>query len=76
MTDHQDILISHPAPHVMLITLNRPQVRNALRNNTLREIAGVLSALDTDDSVRVVVITGDHKALPPRDINEMERRPD
>ncbi|WP_050462988.1 enoyl-CoA hydratase-related protein [Herbaspirillum autotrophicum] len=74
MTDHQDILISHPAPHVMLITLNRPQVRNALRNNTLREIAGVLSALDTDDSVRVVVITGDHKAFAAgADINEMEQ---
>jgi len=66
MTDHQDILISHPAPHVMLITLNRPQVRNALRNNTLREIAGVLSALDTDDSVRAGGHHGDHKACAAR----------
>lgn len=74
MTDHQDILISHPAPHVMLITLNRPQVRNALRNNTLREIAAVLTAAESDDNVRVVVITGDHKAFAAgADINEMEQ---
>lgn len=74
MTDHQDILLSHPAPQVLLITLNRPQVRNALRNNTLREIAAVLTAVETDDSVRVVVITGDQKAFAAgADINEMEQ---
>lgn len=74
MTDHQDILLSHPAPQVMLITLNRPQVRNALRNNTLREIAAVLTAVESDDNVRVVVITGDHKAFAAgADINEMEQ---
>jgi len=58
----------------MLITLNRPQVRNALRNNTLREIAAVLTAAESDDNVRVVVITGDHKAFAAgADINEMEQ---
>ena len=40
----QDILVDHPAPGVVRITLNRPEARNALRTQMLAEIAGVLAA--------------------------------
>ncbi|SOD89158.1 enoyl-CoA hydratase-related protein [Caenispirillum bisanense] len=53
-----DIRVDQPAPHVLAITLHRPQARNALRTQTLREIAAVLTEAAADDDVRVVVLTG------------------
>jgi len=54
----QDIRIERPAEGVLKITLNRPEARNALRTQTLGEIAAALAAAAADDSVRAVVITG------------------
>lgn len=69
---YQDILTERHGSHVLLITLNRPEVRNALRNNSLREIAEVLAQADSDDSIRVVVISGGAKVFAAgADINEM-----
>jgi len=60
MTDrtHQDIRISHPATGVVQLTLHRPDVRNALRTQTLAEIAVELTAATSDDAIRAVVLTG------------------
>jgi enoyl-CoA hydratase len=60
MTDRtpQDIRISHPAAGVMQLTLHRPDVRNALRTQTLAEIAAELIAASSDDATRAVVVTG------------------
>jgi enoyl-CoA hydratase len=41
-----------------VLTLNRPPVLNALNNATLDELQRALRALQTDDEVRAVVITG------------------
>jgi enoyl-CoA hydratase len=57
-TAPQDIRVDHPVPGVIRITLDRPEVRNALRTQTLREIATVLSAAEGDDTARAVVLTG------------------
>lgn len=40
------------------ITLNRPQVHNALNPALIREITGAVETAGADDSVRVVVLTG------------------
>jgi len=53
-----DILVDRPAPGVVRITLNRPEVRNALRTQMLAEIAAELGAAASDDATRAVVITG------------------
>jgi len=53
-----DIVVTQPAPGVVLITLHRPEARNALRTQTLREIANELTLAATDDTRRVVVLTG------------------
>lgn len=60
MTDRtpQDIRISHPAAGVVQLTLHRPDVRNALRTQTLAEIAAELTAATSDDAIRAVVLTG------------------
>src|SRR5260221_13544038 len=44
--------------HVAIITINRPEKRNALNIQTRAEGAAVLDELRADDSVRVAVITG------------------
>ena len=43
---------------VLLITLNRPEVRNAIDQETAVAIAAALDRLDGDDALRVGVITG------------------
>jgi methylglutaconyl-CoA hydratase len=43
---------------VALVTLNRPEKRNALDDATVAALKDALRAADADDSVRVVVITG------------------
>ena len=55
---HQDIIVETRDQHVRLITVNRPEVRNALRTRTLEEIADVLDAADADPEIRACVITG------------------
>jgi enoyl-CoA hydratase len=54
----QDIVVDRPADGVIRLTLNRPDVRNALRTQTLAEIAAELAAAAADDAIRAVVITG------------------
>lgn len=41
-----------------LITINRPEVRNALNAETLKEIAAALKELEQDDAVGCIVFTG------------------
>jgi enoyl-CoA hydratase len=44
--------------NVLLITLNRPQVRNAVNAALAAGLAGALEELDADDSLAVGVLTG------------------
>jgi enoyl-CoA hydratase len=54
----EDIVVAHPADGVIRITLRRPEVRNALRTQTLAEIAQVLARAAASDEARAVVVTG------------------
>ena len=55
MTD--DVLMADIGP-VRLLTLNRPQSRNALNRSLIRALYAALKAADADESVLAVVITG------------------
>lgn len=71
-TPFQDIIVEHPAEGVLMLTLHRPDVRNALRTQTLREIAATLDRAEADDAVRAVVITGGLKYFAAgADLREM-----
>ncbi|SEJ76128.1 enoyl-CoA hydratase [Pseudomonas linyingensis] len=48
---------------VALITLNRPQVLNALSPELTAELSALLDELETDDEVAAVVLTGNEKAF-------------
>src|SRR5260370_14538204 len=61
---------------VAIITINRPEKRNALNIQTRAEGAAVLDELRADDSVRVAIITGagDKAFIAGADIAEFAER--
>jgi enoyl-CoA hydratase len=57
---------------VAVVTLDRPDKLNAIGAHTLRDLDGVITALESDSGVGAVVITGDGKAFSAgADIAEM-----
>ncbi len=55
-----------------LITLNRPEVLNAVRRETWTELSAVLQHVKKDEQVRCLLITGAGKAFSAgQDLNEM-----
>lgn len=59
----ETICIDNPRPGVLLVTLNRPEKRNALNVRMVQEIAAALTEAAADDEVRAVVLTGDERAF-------------
>lgn len=51
-------VLERPRPHVARITINRPEVRNAVHTPAHKEWSDLLDDLAVDDDVWVVVITG------------------
>lgn len=43
---------------IATLTVDRPEARNALDADTVREIHAVLDQLEADDSIRVLIVTG------------------
>jgi enoyl-CoA hydratase/carnithine racemase len=56
MTDPLVLTAAHGA--VRLLTLNRPEARNALSRDLIRAAYTALTEAEADDSVRAVVLTG------------------
>lgn len=64
---HQEV-----APYVAHIQLNRPKELNALNLELMAELRDALKALDADDNVRVIIISGNEKAFAAgADIKQM-----
>ncbi len=53
-----DVVLSERRGNVLLITLNRPQVRNAVNGALAAGVAGALDELDADDGLAVGILTG------------------
>jgi enoyl-CoA hydratase len=58
-----DVVLVETADRVRTVTLNRPEVRNALDSALQRESAGALADAEADDTVDVVIITGTDPAF-------------
>ena len=59
---------------VALITLNRPQVLNALNDELMDELGDALLKFDADDAIACIVITGSEKAFAAgADIGKMAK---
>jgi enoyl-CoA hydratase len=53
-----EVTVSTPSPHVLLVTLDRPQARNAVNVPVTEGIANTLESSEADDDIWCVIITG------------------
>jgi enoyl-CoA hydratase len=53
-----DELLRERRGHIELLTLNRPEARNAMNRSTAIALSSALDEIETDDDVWVVVLTG------------------
>ena len=60
---YTQIDVTRPAPHVARVFLNRPEVRNAFNEASIRELARVFAELSQDTGVRAIVLGGHGKAF-------------
>src|SRR5438093_3874669 len=56
------VVVEREAP-IAVVHLNRPEVRNALNVQVMDELVAALEALDADEAIRAIVLTGDEKAF-------------
>lgn len=53
-----DHLLAEQDGHVLTVTMNRPEVKNAWSNEMLAAMADAWERIDADDEVRVAILTG------------------
>jgi len=56
--DYTDIVYARTADGIAKITINRPEVHNAFRPQTLIEVSDALTTAREDESVGVIILTG------------------
>ena len=76
MSNSYETILVERRDRVAIVTINRPEKRNALNIQTRAEGAAVLDELRADDSARVVVLTGagDKAFIAGADIAEFAQR--
>src|SRR4051795_1634658 len=57
--DYEDIRYEHSGDGIAKITIDRPEVRNAFRPQTLIEVSEALERAREDESVGVIIFTGE-----------------
>ncbi|WP_347550081.1 enoyl-CoA hydratase-related protein [Pseudalkalibacillus hwajinpoensis] len=62
--------------HIAFLSINRPEIRNALNKETLTEIKDTLEKLEKQDEVKCVVITGEGEKsfAAGADISQLEKK--
>lgn len=58
MSSENSILINHDQNGVAFLTINRPRSLNSLTRSMMIDMAKAFKSFDSDDSVRVVVLSG------------------
>lgn len=62
-TDSSSVVLSQPAPHVLEITMNRPDKLNALNRDLRFGLRDALGAARDNEDLRVVVLSGAGRAF-------------
>ncbi|KAK0645703.1 enoyl-hydratase, partial [Cercophora newfieldiana] len=69
-----NVLISFPAPHVLLVTLNRPKQLNAIPSTQHAALASLWDWYDAEPHLRAAVLTGSGRAFcAGADLREWDR---
>ena len=55
---NQAVLFEMAAPHVALVTLNRPEARNAVNGDVARGLDAAVERIERDPSIWVAILTG------------------
>ncbi len=73
MSEDELVLVErHAEQRTALLRINRPKQLNALNGAVMDQLCAALEALDTDDAIRVMVVTGNERAFAAgADIGEM-----
>ncbi len=67
---HRDVVVERDGS-IATVTVCRPEVLNALSGRALEELEAIFTELDTDDSVKGVVLTGFKGSLAGADLGEL-----
>jgi enoyl-CoA hydratase / 3-hydroxyacyl-CoA dehydrogenase len=67
---HRNLVVERDG-ELAVVTLRRPEVRNALSEQTMRELGEAFAALEADPDVRGVVLTSFDGAIAGADITEL-----
>lgn len=63
----------HVKDNIAIVTINRPEALNAVNSRMLNELLSVAGEIAKEDSIRVVILTGEGKAfVAGADISEMK----
>ena len=57
-THSEDVLVTFPAPHVLLLTFNRPQTLNAMTPRMKDDMGRLLDWFEKEPELWVVIVTG------------------
>ena len=58
-----NVIVSFPAPHVLLVTLNRPKQLNAIPSTQHGPLAALFEWYDEEPHLRCAVVTGEGRAF-------------
>ncbi|MFA8440171.1 enoyl-CoA hydratase/isomerase family protein [Pueribacillus sp. YX66] len=72
---YENILVERKT-NLAYVTINRPDVRNALNKQTLEEISSTVTELENDNAVKCIVFTGagEKSFAAGADINQLKER--
>ncbi|MBP3039417.1 enoyl-CoA hydratase/isomerase family protein [Bacillaceae bacterium Marseille-Q3522] len=75
MKHYQHLIVEHK-DHIVRVTINRPEFRNALNGETLQEIDKVLDWAESDEEIRMIIFqgAGDKSFAAGADIKQLHER--
>src|SRR5262245_66429830 len=72
MAAPESLIVERPSSDIVVLKINRPQVRNALNLDVRTRLADEITRCGTDNAVRCIIVTGSDMAFAAgADIGEM-----